>query len=159
MIKNFMTKKLITVKPENSLVDAVALMAENRLSGLPVVDDDNVLLGFVPSLEIFRSMLPDIPAYFNSLYGTEDIPAMAGVSVFHEYLTEKEADLRSLKVKDIMVDPAYVLKEDASFLEAINAYIEYGINRIAVVDEENHLKGILCRNNLMQELHTFLNKK
>ncbi len=159
MIKNFMTKKLITVKPENSLVDAVALMAENRLSGLPVVDNDNVLLGFVPSLEIFRSMLPDIPAYFNSLYGTDDVSAITGGVVLQEYLKEKEADLRKLKVKDIMIEPSHVLKEDASFLEAINAYIEYGINRIAVVDEENHLKGILCRNNLMQELHKFLNKK
>lgn len=40
-----MTKEVITVKANTPIMDAVSLLIKNSISGLPVVDDDNNLIG------------------------------------------------------------------------------------------------------------------
>jgi CBS-domain-containing membrane protein len=42
-----MTRRVVSVTPETSVVEAVRLMLENRISGLPVIDDAGQLVGIV----------------------------------------------------------------------------------------------------------------
>lgn len=43
--KEIMTTKLITLKPDTDVFDGIATLIKNKVSGAPVVDDDNNLLG------------------------------------------------------------------------------------------------------------------
>ncbi len=43
--RDFMTKKLVTLRPEMDVMDAVQRLLKNRISGAPVVDADGQLLG------------------------------------------------------------------------------------------------------------------
>ena len=47
-----MSPNPITVKPETPLQDAIKLLAENRISGLPVVDDTGKLIGVISESDL-----------------------------------------------------------------------------------------------------------
>ena len=42
MVKDYMSKTLVTFKPEMSVLDAVHTLVEHRIAGAPVVDDDGL---------------------------------------------------------------------------------------------------------------------
>ncbi len=43
--RDFMTKRLVTLRPEMDVIQAVQLLLKNRISGAPVVDADGQFLG------------------------------------------------------------------------------------------------------------------
>ncbi|MGB5363137.1 MAG: CBS domain-containing protein, partial [Aureibaculum sp.] len=47
LVSDIMTKKLITFKPDQLLSDVMELLINNRISGGPVVNDKNELLGII----------------------------------------------------------------------------------------------------------------
>src|SRR5947207_14786532 len=51
-VKDVMTTRVITVKTDQTKQQAARLLAQHRISGLPVVDDDNVLVGVVTEPDI-----------------------------------------------------------------------------------------------------------
>lgn len=55
-IESIMTKKVITVSPDNLLEEAALKMRENHIGGLPVVDDGKVV-GIITETDIFDSFL------------------------------------------------------------------------------------------------------
>ncbi len=51
-VGEIMTRNVLTARPEQSVLDVVQLLAKNRITGLPVVDDDNKLIGVVSESDI-----------------------------------------------------------------------------------------------------------
>jgi len=51
-IKAFMTTDIITVKRETPISQAIELLLENNITGLPVVEDDNTLAGIISEKDI-----------------------------------------------------------------------------------------------------------
>lgn len=49
-----MVRQLVTVHPDTSVADAVALLAENDISALPVVDDDEQLVGIISEADLLH---------------------------------------------------------------------------------------------------------
>ncbi|OPX83859.1 MAG: inosine 5'-monophosphate dehydrogenase [Pelotomaculum sp. PtaB.Bin104] len=47
IVRDVMTKKLITITPNLTVRQAKELMRTNAISGVPVVDQDQVLLGII----------------------------------------------------------------------------------------------------------------
>jgi CBS domain-containing protein len=61
-----METKVLTVKPDDSILDAARIMLEHKISGLPVVDDTRSVLGVITSSDIFRMMIEEREAIFGS---------------------------------------------------------------------------------------------
>jgi CBS domain-containing protein len=51
-VKEIMTHQVVTVRPDATIDDAVSLLLDHRVSGLPVVDHDRRLLGVISELDI-----------------------------------------------------------------------------------------------------------
>jgi CBS domain-containing protein len=51
-VGEIMTRNVLTTEPETAVVDIVRMMAKNRITGLPVVDADNRLIGVVSESDI-----------------------------------------------------------------------------------------------------------
>ncbi len=47
LVSDFMTKKLITFKPEQPVAEVMQILVKNKISGGPVVNDKNELLGII----------------------------------------------------------------------------------------------------------------
>jgi predicted transcriptional regulator len=56
LVKNVMQKKLITVKYDTPLVDAISKMKEMRISGLIVLDNVGEFIGVISTLDIFKAV-------------------------------------------------------------------------------------------------------
>ena len=52
IVRNAMVTEVITIAPSASIQDAVNLLLEHRISGLPVVDDDGALVGMIDERDI-----------------------------------------------------------------------------------------------------------
>lgn len=150
MITDYMTRKLITTREDVPILEVLKVMTENRLSGIPVITDEDKLVGFAPNTRIMETILPDflrsLPASVAGVYGAD----------LNNYLQDKKDELLRLQVKDIMVKPSHILYEDSTFIEAAKVFVEKGINRIAVLDKEEKLIGIVCRNNVLNALYDSL---
>lgn len=56
-VKDIMTKKVITVKQDDTIKKAAQLMYENKIGGLPVVDDHGHLVGIITESDVFRILI------------------------------------------------------------------------------------------------------
>jgi CBS domain-containing protein len=56
-VEKVMTRQVITVKPDDLIIDAAELMLENKISGLPVVDSKGKLMGILTESDIFRMLV------------------------------------------------------------------------------------------------------
>lgn len=53
-VQKIMTPNPITISPEETIAEAAKVMMDNRISGLPVVDGGNNLVGIITESDIFR---------------------------------------------------------------------------------------------------------
>jgi len=65
-VNDYMTSAMISVKPDVDIVEAAQTLLEYRLSGLPVLDDHNRLVGFLSEKDCLHTVLS---AIYNQDYG------------------------------------------------------------------------------------------
>lgn len=51
-VKDIMTDEVVAVGPRATIDEAVELLLNNRVAGLPVVDQDGLLLGVISEVDI-----------------------------------------------------------------------------------------------------------
>jgi acetoin utilization protein AcuB len=56
-VKDVMSHKVLTVRAEEPMISAAKLMLENKISGLPVVDENNVVVGILTESDVFRMVV------------------------------------------------------------------------------------------------------
>jgi len=58
-VKDVMTKNVITVAPSEDVVFAFEKLMKHKLSSLPVVDDDGMLIGIVTATDLGHNLILD----------------------------------------------------------------------------------------------------
>lgn len=56
-VQKVMKRKVISVSPETSIIDAAEVMMEHKVSGLPVIDAAGKLVGMITESDIFRMLV------------------------------------------------------------------------------------------------------
>lgn len=56
-LKSIMTKKPLSVKATDTVERAALIMTENRIGGLPVVDDADKVVGVISDMDVFRVLI------------------------------------------------------------------------------------------------------
>jgi acetoin utilization protein AcuB len=56
-VKRVMTSNVMTISPEADIIDAAQIMLDRKVSGIPVVDDAQQLVGIVTESDIFRMLV------------------------------------------------------------------------------------------------------
>ena len=56
-IKSIMTTNVVTVKPETPIIEAIRLLTTNKISGMPVVDDEMHVKGILSEKDVLRILL------------------------------------------------------------------------------------------------------
>ena len=56
-IRQVMTANVITTTPETPIEDAARLMADNKIGGLPVVEDQKKVVGVITETDIFKAFV------------------------------------------------------------------------------------------------------
>jgi CBS domain-containing protein len=135
-VRDAMTTDVKTVGPEASLKDVAAILAEHRISGVPVVDEDRRVLGVVTKADIIIKELGEAPTALHRLLHHREATAVATKVAAQ---TAGEA----MNAPPITVEPGYPLAEAAEVM------VEHGVNRLPVV-EDDRLVGIVTRFDLVR---------
>ncbi|MFV0348219.1 MAG: CBS and ACT domain-containing protein [Halodesulfovibrio sp.] len=133
LIRDWMTKEVLSVTPDTSMMKASKILKEHDISRLPVVDANNRVVGIVSDRDI-----------------KEASPSKATSLDVHElyYL------LSEIKVKDIMtVDPVCAKPLDTVENAAV-IMIGKKIGGMPVVDDNNVLQGIITDSDIFEVLIT-----
>jgi len=56
-VDKIMTRNVLTISPDAPLIDAAEIMLNEKISGLPVVDDHGHLIGVISESDIFRMVI------------------------------------------------------------------------------------------------------
>ncbi|MCB1664072.1 MAG: CBS domain-containing protein [Pseudomonadales bacterium] len=59
-VRDYMTRGLITLKPDMELFEAISLLQKNRISGAPVVDENGHLIGVLSEGDCLNAIIKDI---------------------------------------------------------------------------------------------------
>lgn len=62
LVKDIMKSATLTLKATDTIEDALKIMTEHKVNGLPVVNDENILVGMVVKADIYRFMIQ--PGHF-----------------------------------------------------------------------------------------------
>ena len=56
-VRDVMTKKVISVVEDTPIEDAARIMADNKIGGLPVINEDGAVAGIITETDIFKTFL------------------------------------------------------------------------------------------------------
>jgi CBS domain-containing protein len=150
-VEEVMTKKVITLKPSQTISEAVAKLAEHHISGAPVMDENGKTVGIVTEKDILNAMKTRIKS-IEMIY-----PSLSVVSVaFVENDTMKETmeafnEISSLKVSEIMVRDYIFAEKGTDLAKVVEVMSKKGINRVPVMDS-GKLIGIVSRADIIKGL-------
>ena len=148
---DLMTRDVAVVHPETSLLDAVKLMAQRRISGMPVVDDVGTIVGMMSEGDLVRwheGYTERQMRWLDMLAeGNELAPA------FLEGIQEQHR-----KVKSVMAPGATTVTEEVPAREIAHLMYAKNIKRVPVV-RDGKLVGIVARSDLVRALAQKLGEK
>lgn len=141
-----MTKNVITVNPDDAVEKAARLLLEHHISGLPVVDGENRVVGMISEGDlVLRGKEVKAPA-FSEVWGA--VFFLESQKKFFEELKKTIA----LSVEQLMSRPVFSVGEDATLEQIATLMAEKGVNRVPVVDEEKQILGIVTRQDIIKHL-------
>jgi CBS domain-containing protein len=150
-VKDFMMPNPVTIHATESVETAIKLMEEHQISGLPVVNEQNHVLGILSEGDLLVRESPLQPPLYMTILGS--IIYFESPAQFHQHI--KKA--LGLLVQDIMTAKPITITPQAPLSEAAHLMMEKRINRLPVVDDTQTLVGIITRHDLVRALkpHTF----
>src|SRR4030042_3152121 len=125
--KEIMTKKVITIKKNASIKELSELLVNNKISGVPVLDENGSLAGIVSEGDIIvQDSDLHFPRYFKLL---DAIIYLESLNKFKRSLQKHLAT----KVEDIMPIKVRTVRQDTPVREVANIMIRNNVTRRAVL--------------------------
>ncbi|MBS5595256.1 MAG: CBS domain-containing protein [Clostridiales bacterium] len=143
LAKDIMTHDVITIRPEIDLKEAATVFVEHNISGAPVVDRNNRLVGILTEGDLVKQQKPlQKPLYLMFLDSAFPIN-------YKNMKSEMEA-LTATTVSELMTPYPLTLPEYADISEVAQLMLTKQVNRIPIVNEEDELLGIVTRQDIIR---------
>ena len=137
-----MTRSVITVNVDSEIKEVAAQVVDSRVSGFPVVTEDNRVVGIITEGDLIRRLREvQMPIFMDILGGMIPLKSLSSVE-------QQLHEITATKVKDFMTTPAITVKEDTELEEIADMMVKRNIKRVPVVDDDERLLGIVSRNDL-----------
>ncbi|MFB6578479.1 CBS domain-containing protein [Streptomyces sp. NPDC056402] len=133
-VADLMTDEVVSVAPVTAFKDVAKLLAQYDISGVPVLDDEDRVVGVVSQTDLLAHTADPHTAdpHVSQRNGSGTGPPTAG---------------------DVMSAPAVTVHAEDTVADAARLMTRRSIERLPVVDVEDRLVGIVTRRDL---LRTFL---
>jgi CBS domain-containing membrane protein len=136
-VSEVMTIEAVAVNEDADIEEAIRLLSGHRVSGLPVVDKENRVLGVITEADILSVMGMKRGHTFKDI-----VARLLGESV--------PGNKAGNTVRQVMSSPAISTTPDALILEIAGILEERRIKRLPVVDSRGVLVGIVSRTDIVR---------
>ncbi len=145
-VADVMSHDPIVVKAETPLNEAIKILAEKRISGLPVVDDAGNLLGIISETDLmWRETGVTPPAYIMILDSV----------IYLQNPATYERDLHKAlgqTVGEVMSKNPITISPEKSLKEAAKIMHDRKVHRLPVLSKDNQVIGILTRGDIIRAM-------
>ena len=134
-----MTTDVVTVKPDTPVAEVAAAMGKRGVSGVPVVDAGQKVVGVISEKDFLTRM------------GVQD--AKNFMSLVANCLMTKGClalPIKAALAQDIMSAPAVTVAPDTPVKDIAALLTQQGINRVAVTDPAGRLLGLVSRGDIVK---------
>ena len=118
-VRDIMTQTVVRLVPQQSVPSAISLLAQHRFRHLPVVEDDQNLVGVVSDRDLLRALTRGP--------GTD-----------------------RMTVQEIMKPQVVTVRPETPLSVAAASMLQQRINCVPVLDDEEHLCGIVTSTDLLR---------
>jgi CBS domain-containing protein len=139
---DIMTRNVVSVRPETTILQAAQLMLQHRISGLPVVDCDGHIVGIVTEGDFLRRVETG-----TQRKRTRWVEFLVGPG----RLAEDYVRSSSRRVEDVMTRSVHTISEDTPLSDAVELMERHRIKRLPVL-RDHKIVGIVSRANLLHAL-------
>ncbi len=146
-VADIMTRDPITVRPDTPLKEVIKILADRRISGLPVIDAAGKLLGVISETDLMwqeTGVTP--PAYIMVLDSV----------IFLQNPTTYERDLHKAlgqTVEEVMSREGIItVTPDKPLREAARIMNKHKVHRLPVLDAAGQVVGILTRGDIVRAM-------
>ena len=133
-VKDVMTPDVVGVQRDTSFKDMAGMLSMSRISALPVVDEAEHVIGVVSEADMLIKEADQAgdPGFLTGIRRRRDHEKAAGICA-----------------ADLMISPAIVIRPDEPVQHAARLMYDRGVRRLVVVDEAEHLVGIVSRSDVL----------
>ncbi len=144
LVREIMTTEVVAVRRDTSVNEIAKLMGERDISGIPVVDESNRVVGIVTELDmIVRNTRLEMPAFIQIL----DLARIPLERPGH--YRDRLRHMLGAQAADIMTEQVITISPDAEAKDLAELMVKRRLNPVPVV-EDGVLVGIVSRADLIR---------
>ncbi|MBF0368341.1 MAG: CBS domain-containing protein [Magnetococcales bacterium] len=128
-----MVKEVRTSRADEAVRSVAGVICTNKISGLPVVDDNGKLQGVISEKDILNALLPSYSEFLDDPIRGRDFESME--TSYKEVLSKS--------VSSLMTSRVFTVSPTDPIMMAASQMALHNFRRIPVVDNDNTLVGII----------------
>lgn len=138
--KDIMSRKIISVTPVTAVEEIARILVSNRISGVPVVDEGNRVVGVISESDVI----------FREIHHEPHLVERLGNII----LPESGMEMRRAgnTAMEIMTSPPVTAGESTPLKELVQIITERKIKRIIIVDNDGLAAGVVSRIDIVKAL-------
>ncbi len=140
--KEIMTTEVKTAHPDMSVKELAALLYNNKIGGVPVVDDEGQVIGVVTENDLIdqnkKLHIPTMVSFLDSV-------------IFIDSAASFEKEIKKMtgsQVKDVCSEQLFTVDEDASLEDIASLISEEGVHTLPVL-RDGKLVGVIGKADLI----------
>lgn len=148
-VRDLMTTKVFSVRTDTAVSDVARLMSEHGISGVPVLDAQNRLVGVVTELDmIVRNGRLEMPAFLQILDAVVPLELPG-------HLQQRLLHMMGTHAQDVMTRDIHPVAPDDEIQDLVDVMVKRRLNPVPVV-EDGKLVGIISHADLVRVMATDL---
>lgn len=141
--KDIMVTEVITIKQHATIEEIARVLIDNKISGVPVVDEAGHLMGMVTEGDLLhKETNPRLPNAVNIL----------GAIIYYNGVEQYNEDFKKMMASqalNIMTDKVITVTAEQEIEEIVKVMLEHGIKRVPVM-EGDRIIGIISRADIVK---------
>ncbi len=130
LARDIMTTPAVSIRWDATVLEASALMEEMDIRRLPVVDEDNVLIGIISDGDVREAL---------SIY-----------NLTNPYAPDQDEIL--LAVDEVMSAPVFSVGPEEHLRQVVQLMLEHKIGGVPVIDEKRRPLGVITESDIFRLL-------
>lgn len=153
-IKEFMSKKVMTVHKEMNVKEFIQLLEQHNITGAPVADESGKVIGVISATDVIErsNYINKEMSHCEDCY---EVDPTTGLVEVHKYYTEElfEKQIGCLMTKDLIT-----LSPENDLMDAIDVFLKTPVHRIIILDKDK-LVGIISTKDTIKAMAGLLKKQ
>lgn len=137
LVRDVMTKDVLTVSPDDRVADVARKITQRHISGVFVTEEGR-LVGKVSHSDLLRHIFPSYSEFYDDLVHSTDF----------EQIETRARDLVDRRARDVMEEETITVGPDTPILKVASWMLLKDVHRAAVVDEADKLLGVISRGDI-----------